>query len=807
MKANIARFTIALRNGLESVGELTKVARSIRPLFSAIFLLTLPLAGGAFLALYLNGFFRWPDFSRIQDRRETSIFYAEQGEELREYCTYCREMARLEEMGHFPKLAVLIEDRDFEKRLTPVSSRGIVRALWQDLKTLSFEQGGSTITQQAARLLFAEEELRHERETKTLSAKLWRKSRELWFAVLLEGHLDRNKILELYLNNTFCGHGRYGVKACSDYYFHKEPEELSIAEAAMIVGTWRAPRHSPFINPEGALKLRGRVLAQLVSRNMITEAQQEEFQRLPIPERQEHDQCRALHAAEFARRQIVKKARVVDQGLKVYTTINCHWQRAAADALHESLGAMKRRNPGFTDLWGVAILIDARTGAVKVFAQEPAFQENEYLLNQIKRHCGSACKPFFYATWIQKGGRLSCRDRGFGPCTLDDSYGRADGRSAVYISMGKGRGRHYIQNFPYEALQRYVDMSEPIRCIAESRNACTMSAIRDIRAAIRGSRVSRLVYKEEILRLMTRLGMHLQTMDPERAKREGIELITPEVTKQFGLPEHTIDPGLTVAIGSIDVSPLDMAVALTGLMGTRVEPYVIEEIDGPSGEVAYAVTTKEPENIFHKMVEEELLKKLQAEKRRNGYNGDLNDDEKKKIEDDAKQEADTLVLAITRGLRAPIELPHGTGRLVKTGDQKRHIPKLDVQVMGKTGTATNEKGETTDNWFSGCSPSYCMAVWIGREKKLSMETEVETPSGRKVKRQETGGRNALPVFIKTMQAVYENRLTETFPEATDPNRPFPFSVRSRLSPEMTEEETGSPQATEEDATPGERDDY
>ena len=136
MKANIARFTIALRNGLESVGELTKVARSIRPLFSAIFLLTLPLAGGAFLALYLNGFFRWPDFSRIQDRRETSIFYAEQGEELREYCTYCREMARLEEMGHFPKLAVLIEDRDFEKRLTPVSSRGIVRALWQDLKTL-----------------------------------------------------------------------------------------------------------------------------------------------------------------------------------------------------------------------------------------------------------------------------------------------------------------------------------------------------------------------------------------------------------------------------------------------------------------------------------------------------------------------------------------------------------------------------------------------------------------------------------------------------------------------------------------------
>src|SRR5574337_1643688 len=636
MKANIARFTIALRNRLESVGDLTKVARSILPLLSTMFLLTLPLAVGMFLMLYLNGFFRWPDFSRIHDRRETSTLYAEQGEELREYCTYCREIIKLEEMGHFPKLAVLIEDRDFEKRLTPISGRGIMRALWQDLKTLSFEQGGSTITQQVARLLFAEEELRHERETKALSAKLWRKSRELWIATLLEGRLGRKKILELYLNNVFCGHGRYGVKACSDYYFHKEPGELSVAEAAMIIGTWRTPRHSPFIDPNEALKLRGRVLEQLVSRQVITEAQREEFQRLPIPERQEHDQCRALHVAEFARRQIIEKARLVDQGLKVHTTVNCSWQRAAAEALHESLGAMKGRNPALTDLWGVAILIDARTGAIKVFAQEPTFQENEYLLNQIKRHCGSACKPFFYATWILKGGRLSCQDQGSGPCQLDDSYTTADGKSALSLAMGRGRGRHRIQNFPYESLARYAGISEPIRCLAESRNACTMSAIRDVRAAVRGSRVPRLVYKEEMLGLMARLGMRLPTMEPERARQDGIELIAPEIAERFGLPEHTVDPGLTVAIGSIDVSPLDMAVAMAGLMGSRVEPYAIEEIEGPSGDVVYDTTPKVPENIFQKIVEEELGAKLQLEKIGNGFSSELMPEERKQIEVNAK---------------------------------------------------------------------------------------------------------------------------------------------------------------------------
>ncbi|NJD68919.1 MAG: hypothetical protein C3F12_12020 [Candidatus Methylomirabilota bacterium] len=805
MKAVIARFTIALQHRREWAHELKKAVQPAAPFLSALLLLAVPILSGGLLALYLNGFFTWPDFSRIQDRRATSMVYAEDGELLREYCTYCREIATLDEMGYVPKLAVLVEDRSFEKRLGPVSGWGILRALWQDLKTLSFQQGGSTITQQVARILFAEEELRREQESGTLSAKLWRKGRELWFAMLLEGHVDRRTILELYLNNVFCGHGRYGVKACSQYYFRKEPAELSIPEAAMLIGTWRTPQASPFINPEEALRLRGRVLDQLAGEHLITKAQAAEWQALPLPQRHEYDQCRALHAAEFVRRRIVQTARLVDQGLKVHTSINCSWQRAAADALRESMGTMKARNPALTDLWGVAVLIDARTGAIKVFTQEPTFPANEYLLNQMRRHCGSSCKPFFYATWILKGGRLSCQDQGSGPCQLDDSYETADGKSALSLAMGRGRGRHRIQNFPYESLARYTGISEPIRCLAESRNACTMSAIRDVRSAVRGSRVPRLVYKEEILALMARLGIQLPTMDPERARREGIALIASEVAQRFGLPEHVIDPGLTVAIGSIDVSPLDMAVAMAGLMGSRVEPYAIEEIEGPSGDVVYDTTPKAPENAFQKIVEEKLAVKLQLEKVRNGVSGELTVEEKTTIEADAKQEAERLALAIIRGLRAPIELAHGTGKLVTTGDPSRGIPRLDFPVMGKTGTATNEAGETTDNWFYGCSPSYCMAVWIGREKKLPMETVVETPSGRTLRVQETGGRNALPVFIKTMRAVYAHRPTEQFPEATDPKKPFVFPLPLSGSPlTMPEGETGVPHIQEDETAEDDR---
>jgi membrane peptidoglycan carboxypeptidase len=132
--------------------------------------------------------------------------------------------------------------------------------------------------------------------------------------------------------------------------------------------------------------------------------------------------------------------------------------------------------------------------------------------------------------------------------------------------------------------------------------------------------------------------------------------------------------------------------------------------------------------------------------------------------------------------------------------------------MGKTGTATNGDGDTTDNWFFGCSPSYCMAVWIGREKKQPMETMIDTPSGRQVKVQETGGRNALPVFIKTMRAVYENRLMEVFPEATDPTKPFLLSLSSSPSPlAIPEWEAGAPHVTEhvtkEDTVPGDQDGF
>ncbi|QQG45527.1 MAG: penicillin-binding protein [Candidatus Sungiibacteriota bacterium] len=681
------------------------------------------------LLLYLKGFFESPNLSRLQDTRGASIVYDSEGNALKEFCLYCREVIPLEDMGLFPKLAVAVEDRhfwSFWREISPFDFLAVLRAFWHNLKEGGITQGGSTITQQLARILFAEEELEREWESGKLSDKLWRKAREAYLATILQWRIDRKKILETYLNTVYCGNSRYGVKSCSRFYFDKDPKDLQLIEALTVAGLWRNPNASPFHDEEKALKLRNRALQQIANQDLISEEEKLRLEREKLPTKKTKDPCwSAPHFTEFIRRQIIEEQKFVDQGIRVYSTLENGWQKAACEALEASLEAMKQRNPELkNDLWGSAFLIDVRTGAIEVWAQYPTFKENEFLLNQSARQTGSAFKPFFYAAWIAlRGGRLSHQDEGEGPAELDDSYMSHDGKSAIYIPMGRKKPPHFLQNFPYEGLPRYIGITEPINCIAQSRNVCTLSGIR----GVRGSRVlfRHRITKEELIEFSLGLGINFPVISPETAIQQGIATVDPELTKHLGISPYTIDPGLTLPIGSVEVSLWDMVKAMAALGGNMVEPYAVGSAYDASGKLIF----------------------------------------EKELEAPYQPLDDETTYAIIRGLRSTVELPHGTGKKAKE--------ELNFQIMGKTGTANRvnpETGEveTTDNWFIGCTPQKCMGIWIGREKKLPLKTTFQ--NGQKI--QETGGRNALPIFIKTMGTVYETEPIENFPEATDPLKPF-----------------------------------
>ena len=172
---------------------------------------------------------------------------------------------RYSELSDFYIKAVIsVEDCRFEKHggIDPIS---ILRALWIDIKTQSFEEGGSTITQQVAKnMLFTQEK------------KIERKVAEVFAAVALESNYEKNEIFELYVNTAYFGSGYYGIYDAAMGYFGKTPSELTDYEAAMLAGLPNAPSvYSPDTNMDLAVQRVRQVLDSMVENDILTEEEAE----------------------------------------------------------------------------------------------------------------------------------------------------------------------------------------------------------------------------------------------------------------------------------------------------------------------------------------------------------------------------------------------------------------------------------------------------------------------------------------------------------------------------------------------------
>jgi membrane peptidoglycan carboxypeptidase len=141
-------------------------------------------------------------------------------------------------------------------------------ALWHDLRTFSYAQGASTITQQLIKLT-------HLTQTKTLS----RKAQEIVLALKLEKQMDKSQILEAYLNAVYFGHGAYGVEAAARTYFDKAASELSLAEGALLAGVIKSPtNYAPHLNPEKSVARRNGILETMFENGFITQNQKDAAQ-------------------------------------------------------------------------------------------------------------------------------------------------------------------------------------------------------------------------------------------------------------------------------------------------------------------------------------------------------------------------------------------------------------------------------------------------------------------------------------------------------------------------------------------------
>ncbi|MFL5350855.1 MAG: penicillin-binding protein 1A [Hyalangium sp.] len=206
-------------------------------------------------------------------------------------------------------------------------------------------QGGSTLTQQTAKAVLINAEGYKESTAKTLKRKI----REAILARRLEAALTKEEILYLYLNNVFLGHHSYGVQSAAENYYRKDVRDLTLGEMTLIAGLPQAPsRYSPFLHPQEAKNRRSYVLGRMLKEGMITQAEHDSANAEPVIVHPVEDVFHefAPYFVEQARRDVVDRytnPALLDQGLKVFTTMDSERQRAAQEAVLNGLLVLDKR--------------------------------------------------------------------------------------------------------------------------------------------------------------------------------------------------------------------------------------------------------------------------------------------------------------------------------------------------------------------------------------------------------------------------------------------------------------------------------
>ena len=183
-----------------------------------------------------------------------------------------RNVVRPEEIPPLVKNAfIAIEDARFYSH-HGVDWMRVFGALISDLKSMSFREGGSTITQQLIKLT-------HLSSEKSLS----RKAQEAYLALKLERKMDKESILAAYLNTVYLGHGTYGIQSAARVYFDKEIQELSLAEAAALAAIVKSPSaYAPHLNPEACFNRRNIVITAMEEQNMVSHEDAEKARSEPL---------------------------------------------------------------------------------------------------------------------------------------------------------------------------------------------------------------------------------------------------------------------------------------------------------------------------------------------------------------------------------------------------------------------------------------------------------------------------------------------------------------------------------------------
>lgn len=447
-KGRSRKTTVSSRSGKRKAKAGSRTKRAVRAAgilrrvatWSVIAAIWLGIIGAGVLAWYA---YDLPEVGEIEQltRRPNITLLAADGSRLASFGDRFGATRALHELPpHLPRAVIAVEDRRFYEH-GGVDFRGLLRAVFVNIRDLRLSQGGSTLTQQLAKNLF----LTPERTFK-------RKIQEVMLAVWLEQRFTKDQILTIYLNRVYLGAGTYGVDAASRHYFGKPATEATLYESALLAGLLKAPsRLNPTRNPDAADQRAALVLQTMIESGFITQAEATAAQASKKPVR-----AAAGNPAPYFADWILAQARDflggIESDIQVTTTLDPALQRIAREEVSTLLAAQAEPRKA-----GQAALVSlAPDGAVRALVGGRDYGDSQFnRATQALRQPGSAFKTFVYLAGLEAGmspdsqvtdapvrmGQWRPKNYGgryYGDVTLRESFARSMNSVAVRVTQKVG---------------------------------------------------------------------------------------------------------------------------------------------------------------------------------------------------------------------------------------------------------------------------------------------------------------------------------------------------------------------------------
>lgn len=344
-----------------------------------------------------------PDVKTLEEYRPniTSRLYSDSNRLLAEFFLENRTPVTFDDVPDMMiKALIATEDTRFYQHFG-IDLRGVIRAMFRNIRARRVLEGGSTLTQQLAKVLFL-----------TPERSYTRKLKEMALALRIEQRYTKKEILSLYLNQIYFGSGAYGIEAAAQIYYGKAAKDLNLAECALLAGLPRSPRHySPFKSPANSLGRRAYVLNRMVAMGVISDMQAEEAKKAPLPYQLATKTVgRAPYFVEYVRQQVEERfgsSILYSGGLNIYTSINDDLQNYAEQAVQSGLSKIETRTRKLVSSQrpqSALLAIDPTTGRIRAMVGGRDFSQSQFnRALQALRQPGSAFKPIIYAAALEHG--------------------------------------------------------------------------------------------------------------------------------------------------------------------------------------------------------------------------------------------------------------------------------------------------------------------------------------------------------------------------------------------------------------------